>query len=64
MTDEDIERVLSYIESVTNTYGNQSDISDIVMEEAASYFSGQKSAQDVAAVIQSRAQIYVDENMQ
>lgn len=63
MTDEDIERVLSYIESVTNTYGNQSDISDIVMEEAASYFSGQKSAQDVAAVIQSRAQIYVDENM-
>ena len=35
---------------------------NIVNEEAALFFDGQKSARDVAGVIQSRVQIYVDEN--
>ena len=36
---------------------------DIISEDVEGYFQGQKSAQDVAKIIQSRAQIYVDENM-
>ena len=43
------------------SYYNQN-IINIVNEEAASYFEGQKSAKEVAQIIQSRVQIYVDEN--
>ena len=43
------------------SYYNQ-DIINIVNEEAALFFDGQKSARDVAAIIQSRVQLYVDEN--
>lgn len=35
---------------------------NIVKEEAGAFFSGQRSAQDVAGIIQSRVQVYVNEN--
>lgn len=38
-------------------------LSAIIMEDAEPYFKGAKSAKEVADIIQSRAQIYVDENM-
>ena len=47
-----LDQVLSYNESAYN----------IIMEEASAYFSGQKSAQEVADIIQSRLTIYVNEN--
>ena len=34
----------------------------IINEEADAYFTGQKSAADVAQIIQSRVSIYVSEN--
>ena len=37
------------------------DITNIINEEAAAYFSGQKSAEDVAKIIQSRMQVYLSE---
>lgn len=37
------------------------DILNIIKEEAEAYFSNQKSAQDVAAIIQSRMSIYLSE---
>lgn len=37
-------------------------ISGIINEEAQAFFSGQKSAKDVAGIIQSRVQTYVNEN--
>ena len=62
MTQEQIDQVVAFIESVnTRSYYNQ-DISKILEEEVEAYFTGQKSAQEVAQVIQSRAQIYVSEN--
>ena len=36
-------------------------IADIVTEQAAAYFSGQKSAEEVAKLIQSKANIYINE---
>ena len=36
-------------------------IMDIVTEQAAAYFSGQKSAEEVAKLIQSKANIYINE---
>lgn len=62
MSQEQVDQIVSFIQSVnTPTYYNQ-DISKIVEEEVEAYFSGQKSAQEVAQIIQSRAQIYVSEN--
>ncbi len=37
-------------------------IMNIVKEEAGAYFKGQRSAKDVAGIIQSRVQVYVNEN--
>ncbi|WP_318709706.1 extracellular solute-binding protein [Candidatus Acetatifactor stercoripullorum] len=62
MTQEQIDQVVEFIRSVnTRSYYNQ-DISKILEEEVEAYFTGQKSAKEVAQVIQSRAQIYVSEN--
>ena len=35
---------------------------DILLTETSAYFAGQKSAQDVAKVIQSKVQTYMEEN--
>lgn len=35
---------------------------NIISEEAAYYFGGEKSASEIAGIIQSRVQIYIDEN--
>ncbi len=58
----EVDAICEFIFSINKrSYYNQ-DIINIVNEEAASFFDGQKSARDVAAIIQSRVQLYVDEN--
>ena len=61
MTQEEVDAVVDYILSVNKCYYGNTDIANIVSEETAPYFTGQKSAEEVAKIIQSRAQIYVDE---
>ena len=62
LTQEQVDRIVSFVESVNKRgYYNEA-ISNIISEEAGAYFSGQKSAKDVAGVIQSRVQVYVNEN--
>lgn len=61
-TQEEIDEVLGYIKSVNQIYTYNVDLINIVSEEAAPYFAGQKNAKEVADIIQSRAQIYVNEN--
>ena len=41
---------------------SESQTTKIILEEAASFWAGQKSVEEAAAIIQSRIQIYVDEN--
>ncbi len=61
-TKQEVDAICDFIYSLNKrSYYNQ-DIINIVNEEAALFFDGQKSARDVAAVIQSRVQLYVDEN--
>lgn len=62
LTQEQLDQVVEFIESVNNRYYYNESVSNIVNEEMGAYYSGQKSAQDVANIIQSRVQIYVDEN--
>ncbi len=62
ITEEETEQVLDFLSSLeTSTYYDSS-ISNIVYEEADAFFEGQKSAEDVAGIIQSRVQIYINEN--
>lgn len=61
-TQKEVDDICNFIYSLNKrSYYNQN-IINIVNEEAASYFEGQKSAKEVAQIIQSRVQIYVDEN--
>lgn len=62
MTKEQADKIVSFIESIHRSgYYNEA-INNIINEEAGAYFAGQKSAKDVASVIQSRVQVYVNEN--
>nr|WP_300563980.1 extracellular solute-binding protein [uncultured Acetatifactor sp.] len=57
---EEIDLICTLLDSSTTARGGRQ-ISSIVAQEAASYFSGQKSATDVATLIQNRVSIYLEE---
>lgn len=59
---KEVTEISDFIYSIDKRGYYNEGIINIVKEEAESFFSGQKSAKDVAQVIQSRVQIYVDEN--
>lgn len=61
-TQEEVDLVKSMIEVAKPAGMNDQTIFQMIQEDAAAYFEGQKSAEDVAAVIQSRVEIYVSEN--
>ncbi|MBR7081669.1 MAG: extracellular solute-binding protein [Oscillospiraceae bacterium] len=63
LTQDDVDAVMDVIKSAGTIYRDSQDILDIISEEAASFFSGQKDARTVADVIQSRVQIYMQTNM-
>lgn len=57
-----LEQVIALVESATETPFENVAVMNIINEEMGSYFSGQKTAEDVAAIIQNRVQLYVKEN--
>ena len=64
-TQEDMDMLMNVINN-TQLFGQsyastQDQLQKIVSEEVSSYFAGEKSAEDVAAMIQNRASIYVSE---
>lgn len=60
---EDVDAVKALIDSVDGVVSyNNNEITTIINEEAAAFFEGQKNAKDVADIVQSRVQIYVNEN--
>lgn len=58
---EELDDLISIIEHTTTTRNYNSPIIKIIMEEVPYYFSGEKSAEDVAAIIQNRVQTYIAE---
>lgn len=60
-TEEKINEIYEYVSSVTMTYSYDQDLIDIIEEEAAPFFEGKKTVDEVAKIIQGRIQIYVDE---
>lgn len=61
MTAEEVEEFKQQLYSFKQIYNTDESLLNIIKEESAAYFSGQKQAKDVADVIQSRVQIYVNE---
>jgi ABC-type glycerol-3-phosphate transport system substrate-binding protein len=61
-TQEDIDTIMNLINSVDKTYEWDTNMYTIISEESAAFFAGQKNAKEVADIIQSRIQIYVNEN--
>lgn len=61
-TDADNERMMNFIKSVNTVYEYDTDLLKIIDEEVQAYFSGQKSVDEVADIIQNRASTYINEN--
>lgn len=62
LTQAERDYIVGFIEGVTEHVVYDEEIFNIISEEAAAYFNGQKSVDDVAGIIQSRINIYVNEN--
>lgn len=61
-TQEEVDAICEFIYTVNRTAYYNDDIRNIITEEAEAFFSGQKSVQEVVGIIQSRAQVFVNEN--
>lgn len=60
-TEEDVAEYRKIVENATTLATYDEKIMRIVEEEAEAYFNDQKSAEDVAKIIQSRVNVYVNE---
>ncbi|MDE6516255.1 MAG: extracellular solute-binding protein [Acetatifactor sp.] len=61
-TQEEVDAICEFIYTVNRTAYYNDDIRNIITEEAEAFFSGQKSVQEVVDIIQSRAQVFVNES--
>lgn len=61
-TQEEIDAVKALIAAAKPAFENDEEIYGIIQEETAAYFNGQKSAKEVADIIQSRVSIFLSEN--
>lgn len=62
-TQEEVDLTMSLMETARPvSYSQGDEVLNIISEEAAAFYQGQKSVDEVASVIQSRVKIYVGEN--
>lgn len=62
ITKERADEIIAELYSFTQLYRADDTLLNIVQEEAGPFFAGQKNAKEAASIIQSRVQIYVNEN--
>jgi ABC-type glycerol-3-phosphate transport system substrate-binding protein len=61
MSRQDVQAVYDLIESLSDKTRYDGTILNIIKEEAVYYFAGQKTAEEVAAIIQNRVSLYLAE---
>ena len=62
-TEERVARIKAALEAAEPSSSFRTDkIMSIIKEEAGAYFAGEKSIEEVAAIIQNRVQLYIDEH--
>ena len=62
LTDKQVEMYRDIVSRVDREYNYNTEIMNIIDEEAAAFFAGQKSASEVAKIIQNRANTYINES--
>ncbi|MBO4457502.1 MAG: extracellular solute-binding protein [Butyrivibrio sp.] len=63
LSEAEVQRVSDYILSIDKArISFDGKVSEIINEEASAFFSGQKSVEEVADIIQSRVSTYISEN--
>lgn len=61
-SEDDINAFKGILKQLKFQVNGETEVLKIIKEEAAAYFAGQKSAEEVADIIQSRVQVYLKEN--
>jgi ABC-type glycerol-3-phosphate transport system substrate-binding protein len=61
LTQEDVDTVTAYLDTITSSSGYDRQVMEIINEETAPFFAGTKTAADAAKIIQSRISIYINE---
>lgn len=59
---DDVAKMTDIINNCDRIDANDDKLLNIIIEEAEAYFAGQKTAEDVAKIVQSRVTMYVNEN--
>ncbi|MBQ4416332.1 MAG: extracellular solute-binding protein [Butyrivibrio sp.] len=62
LTQEDVDQVMELFNTVDSAYEYDDTLMNMVQEETTPFFKGQKTAEECAKILQSKAQIYIDEN--
>ena len=62
LTQEMADKITAVVKGAVQIYRQQTEVMAIIQEEAGAFFAGQKSAQAVAEVIQSRVSLYEAES--
>ena len=62
LSQEEADKMMRFIESLDQVMRLDEKLFAIIEEESGAFFAGQRSAKEVADVIQSRAQVYINEN--
>lgn len=62
LTQQEVDDMLQLVNSVTTVIRNDQSVLDIIQEETATFFSGDKTAAEVAALIQNRVSTYLSES--
>lgn len=61
LTEAEKNKLLEGLDSFGPSYYRTNAVSDIIQEEAESYFNGTRTAEDVAKIINNRVQLYLNE---
>ena len=56
-------KYMDFVSSVNKKYTYDLNVMDIISEETQAFFSGQKSAQETADIVQNRVNIYINETL-
>ena len=62
LSQEDVSKFYDYTVSVNSLNNMNIEITNIIAEEASAYYCGQKTAEEVADIIQNRVTVYINEN--
>lgn len=62
LREEDTRQIQALLESLSCTVRTDNNIINIITEEAEAFFEGEKSAEEVAEIIQGRVQLYINES--